>query len=665
MGGAVSSGRDNNELIDNLMTENYIRTRTVEKVFRALDRADYMTPDARDQAYKDLAWRNGLLHLSAPCIYCEVMEGLELTPGLSFLNIGSGTGYLSTLVGLILGSSGISHGVELQPSTVEYAMMKLRQFIECSPILDDLDFCEPKFFTGNGLTLAPLQCGYDRVYCGAGCPEEYESYFKNLIKVGGILVMPINDTLQRVKRVSEDKWVTRSVLNVSFATLHVPRQNEAIDQLKLADLVPPSLQCLARARIRLSMQESLVRRHPELKERPWRRPQARLNCARRICIPIEPADDVQNLLHDLDEESGANEMNALLSLVISMGRNRMAGSVRFDRVARRGSDNNDSSQQDEDNDASSDNDTVDNNPTADEIPASTTNLENDAKGENKTDSQIKKSNEDDKEHSKNLKDEDSDSDSQSDSSASLGGLKAKLQQLTANRDSTHLARIKMLSEKLTRDIGIASTSNFEGENGRERNDPKMQVISVLGDDSSEDSDENDYDNENGLYGIPSEVIFTAKSEMEEPGTSAAKDDKPLEKSCNTNVRESKPKRQKLDSGIGENTPTEEEKSGESQGSGSDDNSNSWMDIEPEFSPLPGDRRRRSDALRSTDDMWPPSYEEMMPFHEEQRQTVRMRRNRDDIRWARLSVAMKQSINELPLPHSLRKFVNLGRCYEFE
>lgn len=105
MGGAVSAGEDNDDLIDNLKEAQYIRTDRVEQAFRAIDRGDYYLDSYRDNAYKDLAWKHGNIHLSAPCIYSEVMEALKLQQGLSFLNLGSGTGYLSTMVGLIIGEN--------------------------------------------------------------------------------------------------------------------------------------------------------------------------------------------------------------------------------------------------------------------------------------------------------------------------------------------------------------------------------------------------------------------------------------------------------------------------------------------------------------------------------------------------------------------------------
>lgn len=102
MGGAFSNGQDNDELVDNLVDYGYIRSKKIEQVFRAVDRGDYFLSSHKDIAYKDLAWKHGNIHLSAPCIYCEVMEELALAPGLSFLNLGSGTGYLSTMAGLLL-----------------------------------------------------------------------------------------------------------------------------------------------------------------------------------------------------------------------------------------------------------------------------------------------------------------------------------------------------------------------------------------------------------------------------------------------------------------------------------------------------------------------------------------------------------------------------------
>ncbi|XP_058499954.1 protein-L-isoaspartate O-methyltransferase domain-containing protein 2 [Solea solea] len=225
MGGAVSTGEDNDDLIDNLKQAYYIRSDLVERAFRAIDRADYYLDEYRDNAYKDLAWRHGNIHLSAPCIYSEVMEALDLHPGLSFLNLGSGTGYLSTMVGLILGPSGVNHGIELHADVIEYAYQKLDSFIKTSDSFDKFEFCEPSFVMGNCLEVPPESRQYDRVYCGAGVQKEHKDYMKNLLKVGGILVMPLEDKLTKITRTGVSSWETKKIISVSFAPLVLPKHS--------------------------------------------------------------------------------------------------------------------------------------------------------------------------------------------------------------------------------------------------------------------------------------------------------------------------------------------------------------------------------------------------------------------------------------------------------
>ena len=109
--------------------------------------------------------------------------------GVSFLNIGSGTGYLSTMVGLLIGPYGINHGIEIFPENVEFANKKQEEFVERESY-DPLHYCEPLFVVGNGLLLSPGNLLYDRIYCGAACPPEHAQLMKNMLAVGGILVMP-------------------------------------------------------------------------------------------------------------------------------------------------------------------------------------------------------------------------------------------------------------------------------------------------------------------------------------------------------------------------------------------------------------------------------------------------------------------------------------------
>ena len=93
---------------------------------RRVDRALFMPEAERDNAYSDTAWRHEELHLSAPSIYATVLSHLEPQPGESFLNLGSGTGYFSTIVGLLIGPDGVNHGVEVKPAVMEHAVAKVK-----------------------------------------------------------------------------------------------------------------------------------------------------------------------------------------------------------------------------------------------------------------------------------------------------------------------------------------------------------------------------------------------------------------------------------------------------------------------------------------------------------------------------------------------------------
>ncbi|XP_046679845.1 protein-L-isoaspartate O-methyltransferase domain-containing protein 1-like [Homalodisca vitripennis] len=299
MGGAVSTGLDNDDLIDNLMQAHYIKTPEIERVFRAVDRAAYFLPDFQMNAYKDLAWKSGNIHISAPCIYSVVMENLQLSPGLSFLNVGSGTGYLSTMVGLMLGPYGVNHGVEMHADVIKYAYDKLHEFKKNSPALDCFEFCDPIFIKGNGLCLPSDMRQYDRVYCGAACPDNHENYMRNLIKVGGVLVMPHNDQLLQITRVTQTQWEHKSVLPVSFSTLQIPTSLDTKSNLALPDTEPISLQAVCRSCIRRTLRSNAEREFPELtKPRARRTYHRKKRAIRNLVIPfLESSDDEDSALH--------------------------------------------------------------------------------------------------------------------------------------------------------------------------------------------------------------------------------------------------------------------------------------------------------------------------------------------------------------------------------
>lgn len=148
----------------------------------------------QEVAHSDQPLKEGNVHISAPHIYGTVIEALELTPNssLSFLNIGSGTGYLTCIVAEILGPTSTHYGVEIHEDVVEHCRQSLEAWKAERASASSVPQIE--IISGNGLLIDNLkgesQIGLDRIYIGAAVEKRNLGQLASLLKPGGVLVGP-------------------------------------------------------------------------------------------------------------------------------------------------------------------------------------------------------------------------------------------------------------------------------------------------------------------------------------------------------------------------------------------------------------------------------------------------------------------------------------------
>jgi len=219
-----SGGESNTELVDNLVENELISVSAVEKGFRNVDRKMFVPKGNEDIAYSDQPLKDENIHISAPHIYCTALEALDLRPNscLSFLNIGSGTGYLSCIIAEILGPRSLNIGVEIQEDAVQHSRTSISKWrsakrTSCGKrsagsMTSNVDtgFTNPiDIFHGNGLEISSKVgesvTGFDRIYIGAAIESAHLPKIKALLSQGGILVGPVDDDLVKIVRIGKKK----------------------------------------------------------------------------------------------------------------------------------------------------------------------------------------------------------------------------------------------------------------------------------------------------------------------------------------------------------------------------------------------------------------------------------------------------------------------------
>ncbi|KAJ7531426.1 hypothetical protein O6H91_14G043600 [Diphasiastrum complanatum] len=200
-------GNTNQELVANLQRSGILTSIAATHAMLQIDRAHFV-PDG-GSPYEDSPQSIGHgVTISAPHMhgYCLSLLADHLKPGMSVLDIGSGSGYLAAIFSLMVGENGRSVGIELIPQLAEKSIESIRRG-PASKLLE----------SGQLAIHGP----YDAIHVGAAAAELPKPLLDQL-KPGGRMVIPVGTGFQDL--VVIDKLLDGSIkkhveMNVRYVPL--------------------------------------------------------------------------------------------------------------------------------------------------------------------------------------------------------------------------------------------------------------------------------------------------------------------------------------------------------------------------------------------------------------------------------------------------------------
>lgn len=91
-------------LVETLRAAGELRSNSVERAIRAVPRHEFVPESLRDRAYEDTPLDIGRDQVvTAPHLVARMTELLELDPGLSVLEVGTGSGYHAAVIAELVG----------------------------------------------------------------------------------------------------------------------------------------------------------------------------------------------------------------------------------------------------------------------------------------------------------------------------------------------------------------------------------------------------------------------------------------------------------------------------------------------------------------------------------------------------------------------------------
>ena len=174
---------ENEALIKHIKSLGYLKSKKMEDALREI-RREFFVPDAM----KYLAYRDTPLYIgsnqtiSQPSTVVVMTEALDVKESQKVLEIGTGSGWQSAILGKLVGDKGMVYSIEIIEDLVKVAKENLKKVK-----IDNV-----KVIKGDGSMGLKKYAPYDRIVVTAGSPDIPKDLIKQL-KPNGILVIPVGN----------------------------------------------------------------------------------------------------------------------------------------------------------------------------------------------------------------------------------------------------------------------------------------------------------------------------------------------------------------------------------------------------------------------------------------------------------------------------------------
>ncbi len=221
------------KFIEQLIREGRVKTKAIINAFFKVDRINFVPEEFRSEAYFDIPVPifSGMT-TSQPSTIAFMLEKLQPQKGEKVLEIGTGSGYLTALLAMLVGKSGKVFSIEYFPELKKFAELNLHRY----------NFKNITLLAGDGKNGIPAEAPFDKIVSSAeihphtkqgqspmapgGASPHYGVGVKEIpraweeqLKIGGSILTPIDSKIVLAKKVAKDKFDAEFFSAFSFVPL--------------------------------------------------------------------------------------------------------------------------------------------------------------------------------------------------------------------------------------------------------------------------------------------------------------------------------------------------------------------------------------------------------------------------------------------------------------